>query len=319
MFLILAHLAECRLATSRDVTQQLSFISPKYASLALTRCYRRGFVSRQPYKRGREHGYIYKLTNKGAEWVLYKHSQMTKEDQRDKKPQKHVGNKGIPVQNVMILKPDGNRQKDNAFTFLKIGLKLAFLNLCYNLYQSQKQQHNALRERDFYGILALIRWSRNDDAIRYLWWEHLKKSSGRNQKEKTAASLESLRRPWSTASETRPRFESRPVEFFQRGQLQGLKYGLELGMAIGETRQLMQDQNALLTILKKEFRSPSLNNAYVTTLQTVSTETSKIQKPTEATSKSAFTPQNITVEESRENEDDWAEMNYWWQNLPKQD
>jgi len=79
----------------------------------------------------------------------------------------------------------------------------------------------------------------------------------------------------------------------------------------------MRDQNAVLTILKKKFRSPNFNNTHITTLQMASAKTPKIQEPTEATSKPAPTPQNVAVEEPREDEDDWDEMNRWWRHLPE--
>ena len=316
MVLVLTYLSECGSARSRDVAQKLPFISPKYASLVLTRCSRRGFVSRQPYKQGREHGYVYKLTNKGAEWILYKFSQKRT---HYRKPPKQVGNEDVPVQNVMILEPNGTRQENEAFTFLKNELSLvASLNLYSNACQSQKQQFNVQKERDFWGTLALIRLSRDNDAIRHLCREHLSKSSGRNQKEKAATSSGSLRGSWSTAPETKPGFESRSVKFFQRGQLQGLKHGLKLGIAIGETRQLKRDQNALLTILNKKFRSRNFNNTHITTLPMASAKTPKIEKPTKVTSKPASTPQNIAVKEPGEDKDDWTEMNCWWRHLPKE-
>lgn len=73
MFLVLTYLAESGPTKSGEVAERLK-ISCKYASLVLTRCYRRRFVSRRPYKRGRERGYVYQLSDKGAEWLLYKAS-----------------------------------------------------------------------------------------------------------------------------------------------------------------------------------------------------------------------------------------------------
>jgi len=267
----------------------------------LTRCSRRGFVSRRPYKQGREHGYIYKLKNKGAEWVLYKFSHKTNDDQCDRKPPKQVGNEAIPAQYVVMLNPNENNK---AFTFPQIELPiLTVLNLCSKAYQSQRQQLNASRElNDFLVDLALLRARRRRDFADYLWWEQERKSSGGNQKEKTTSP---------------PRSSCRSVEFFQRAQLQGFKLGLELGIPIGETRQLLQNQNALLrTIQNKQFRSRSFNNTHITTLQTASAKT-QIEKPKEAKSKPVSTPQNITVEEPREDKDDWVEMNRWWRHLPE--
>lgn len=90
------------------------------------------------------------------------------------------------------------------------------------------------------------------------------------------------------------------------------------GIPIGETRQLIRNQNAMLkAILNKKLRSRNFNNTQTTTLQMSSAKTPKIEKPTEATSKPVSTPQNIAVEEPEENEDDWAEMNCWWRHLPE--
>lgn len=284
----------------------------------LTRCYRRGFVSRQPYKQGRGHGYVYRLTNKGAEWILYKFSQKRP---HHRKPPQQVRKEGNPVHNVMVLEPNRTRQENEALTLLKKRLSILASSTRFNLYsdlcQSQKQQPNASEERDFWVVLAMRKLIRHNEATRYLRWEYLNRSSDRNQKEKAVTSSGSSRGSWSTASETRPRFESRPVESFQRGQLQGLKHALELGIPIGETRQLKRDQDQLLTILEKKFRSRNFNNTHTTTLPTASAKTSKIEKPTEATSKPVSTPQNIAVEEPKEDWDDWTEMNSWWRHLPK--
>jgi len=74
MLLVLAFLAESGPAESRKVAEAHTFLSPKYVSLVLTRCYRRGFVSRRPFKRGRVRGYVNELTDEGAEWIMYKAS-----------------------------------------------------------------------------------------------------------------------------------------------------------------------------------------------------------------------------------------------------
>lgn len=73
IFLVLVHLAEVRSAESGEVAGRLGF-NRRYVSVVLCRCFRRGFVSRKPYKRGRERGYVYGLTGKGAQWILHRSS-----------------------------------------------------------------------------------------------------------------------------------------------------------------------------------------------------------------------------------------------------
>lgn len=72
ILLVLCRVCELKRATSREVADSAGLCDVKYVSLVLTRCMRRGFVDRKPYSCGREHGYVYWLTNKGAEWVLRK-------------------------------------------------------------------------------------------------------------------------------------------------------------------------------------------------------------------------------------------------------
>jgi DNA-binding PadR family transcriptional regulator len=73
MLLVLVHLAGVGSAESGEVAVRLR-LNRKYVSLVLCRCKRRGFVSRTAYRRGRERGYIYELTEKGAQWILRKSS-----------------------------------------------------------------------------------------------------------------------------------------------------------------------------------------------------------------------------------------------------
>jgi len=217
-----------------------------------------------------------------------------------------------------MLNPNETRQNNKAFAFPETGLSLlTALRLCFNAYQSQRRQLDASKELDFLVDLALLRSRSRDDFACYLWWEQDRKSSGRNQKEETVSFPESLRGSWSTGPETVPWFESRSVEFFRRGQLQGLKLGLELGTLFGETRQRMRNQDARLSILSKKFRRRSSNNTHITTLQMSPTKIPKIVKPTEVASRVVSAPQNIAVEELGEDEDDWAEINCWWRHLPK--
>jgi len=103
MSLVLVYLAESGPAKSGEVAEGLKSlrISCKYASLVLTRCYRRRFVSRRPYKRGRERGYVYQLSDKGAEWLLYKASQKNG-DLHDGKPVAEVEERSIDSPRLVI-------------------------------------------------------------------------------------------------------------------------------------------------------------------------------------------------------------------------
>lgn len=72
MRLVLRCVDELGRAKSREVAKRLSIVRVEYTSLVLTRCKRRGYVKREPYRRGREHGYVYQLTKRGAEWMMKK-------------------------------------------------------------------------------------------------------------------------------------------------------------------------------------------------------------------------------------------------------
>lgn len=85
IILVLMYLSESGPAPSGEVAESLKF-SRKHASALLSRCFRRGFVSRRPYNRGRVRGYIYELAEKGVRWVLYKTSQKSNVGGYDDKP-----------------------------------------------------------------------------------------------------------------------------------------------------------------------------------------------------------------------------------------
>lgn len=74
MLLVLVNLAEVKSGTSREIAENLKIINPKHVSVLLSRCFRRGLVQRTPYKFGRERGYVYKLSEKGANWILHRAS-----------------------------------------------------------------------------------------------------------------------------------------------------------------------------------------------------------------------------------------------------
>jgi hypothetical protein len=95
MFLVLVHLVEVGSAESGEIADSLGF-NRKYISLVLCRCFRRGFVSRTPYRRGRKRGYIYRCTEKGAKWISHKFS--SKETAGvPPKPEKETAKVPVPV------------------------------------------------------------------------------------------------------------------------------------------------------------------------------------------------------------------------------
>ena len=108
MFLVLTYLAESGPTKSGEVAERLK-ISCKYASLVLTRCYRRRFVSRRPYKRGRERGYVYQLSDKGAEWLLYKASHKKEADMHDDKSIMDVEERSIDSPRLVTSNSDQGR------------------------------------------------------------------------------------------------------------------------------------------------------------------------------------------------------------------
>lgn len=99
----MAYLAESGRAESGEVAEALRSFSRKSASMVFLRCFRRGFVSREAFKRGRVRRYIYELTDKGAKWLLYKASQMRDADQRGLKPRIEVGDKSTHLAKFQCL------------------------------------------------------------------------------------------------------------------------------------------------------------------------------------------------------------------------
>lgn len=78
MLLVLVYLAEAKSGESREIADKLR-VSPKRVSVLLGRCLGRGLVTRTPYKRGRERGYTYALSEKGAQWILHRVSKKEKQ------------------------------------------------------------------------------------------------------------------------------------------------------------------------------------------------------------------------------------------------
>jgi DNA-binding MarR family transcriptional regulator len=96
MLIVLVHLAEVGSAESGEVADSLGF-NRKYISVVLSRCSRRRFVSRTAYRRGRERGYIYKLNEKGAQWILHKSSPKETVPDVRPKPEKEFVKVLVPV------------------------------------------------------------------------------------------------------------------------------------------------------------------------------------------------------------------------------
>jgi len=70
--LVLGCLLESGSCESGEISASLGFLDQKHVSMILLRCFRRGLVSRRPFKRGRVRGHVYEMTEKGAQWLLHK-------------------------------------------------------------------------------------------------------------------------------------------------------------------------------------------------------------------------------------------------------
>lgn len=104
MALVLGYLAESGSVKSGEVAERLG-LKLKHASMVLLRCFRRGFASRRRYKRGKVHGYVYQLTDKGAEWLLYKASQNKNANLHNRKSIMEVSCPPNPAVSHQIAKP----------------------------------------------------------------------------------------------------------------------------------------------------------------------------------------------------------------------
>lgn len=89
--LVLYYVSESGSAASKEVAEGLG-ISPKHAGMTLLRCFRRGFLSRQPYKRRRARSYVYEITDRGVEWLEYKASHRRDQGHNGIKPALDIGN-----------------------------------------------------------------------------------------------------------------------------------------------------------------------------------------------------------------------------------
>jgi len=73
MIEVLGCLAEVDSGETAEIAERVNR-SRDYVSLLLGRCWKRGFVKRTAYKRGRVRGFTYKLSERGAGWLSYKAS-----------------------------------------------------------------------------------------------------------------------------------------------------------------------------------------------------------------------------------------------------
>jgi len=340
MFLVLTYLVEHRPAKSGEVAEGLGFISPKYASLVLTRCYRRGFVSRQPYKRGRERGYAYELTDKGTEWILYKVDQRGKarqHDQNDRKPRIEVEEStGSPRVEMLTLKQ--NQKDDRDFTSLEV--RLPTLAAC-----AHERAYRSLKQQYVWAIVAFEKCSSERDLACYLCskkWEEKLEASEKSRHREATPSIESLHEPCSSTYE-------RALEYFNKGWHHGFYCGLRFGEAFGRWRErreclaelaeaalkkktraltgnrsLQEGKNQSLRFQKRDAQAntvilnntqtpaKSLSSAFpLPSTQTINT----MRNPTGDLRMPPSFSKGTGVEETIQDEEDWTDMNSWWRHL----
>ncbi|UCC58363.1 MAG: hypothetical protein JSW14_00050 [Candidatus Bathyarchaeum sp.] len=232
MTLVLAHLAESGSTVSGEVAESLG-ISPKHAGMTLLRCYRCGFVSRQPYRRGRVRGYIYELTNKGAEWMLYKASQRKRNRQRERIPTTEFTKESINpgALEILILKPDERWSKG----YMPILAGLTMLTMQQKI-NDLVRENQALKDQSFLAIILLAKRSSEVDMLSYLYW---------NLKEKFEL-LEKSRHRESLSS-----FDS-DLGGWCEGRESGIELGKKIGIAFGESRQQRRTQAMINNIFRKK-------------------------------------------------------------------
>jgi DNA-binding HxlR family transcriptional regulator len=150
---VLCHLCELNRASSREVAESFGFSSVKYLSLTLSRCKRRGFVDREPYQSGKEHGYVYWLTEKDAEWILRK-VEVNEKDSGPRKPQvaSKCGVDSRTEEDASLASPVLVRVygREN-----RKGLNLAFWNL-YLENTALKRENSELRASFEIAAMAII-------------------------------------------------------------------------------------------------------------------------------------------------------------------
>jgi len=252
MLLVLACLSESRSATSGEVAETHSFISREYVSMVLTRCYRRGFVSRRPYKRGRVRGYVYELTNKGAEWVFYKNSQWkrAKEDAHKTAREVEKEGKSSPLWDIKsvesIRKKPITEHKD--FMSMEVQLHRWLVYVLWSEYKSLKQRYESLKELDDLAFLVLLSISNDRDAWTYACWiereEKLELLERLQCRERSELHVEYSKGDLYEGA-------TRLLESYQRGWFQGFRLGLQLG----EQKGAIIAQGEFLRLLLKNHLS----------------------------------------------------------------
>jgi hypothetical protein len=114
MMLVLSYLAEVDSAKSGEVAEHVNLTLP-HVSLLLGRCWKRRLVDRTAYKRGRVRGFIYKLTERGADWLLYKASSK-KEASSPAQPETETSRTNSETSKVkreiVIVKPVADNSSD---------------------------------------------------------------------------------------------------------------------------------------------------------------------------------------------------------------
>jgi len=164
MMFVLAYLAESGSAESGEVAESLN-LKAKHASMVLLRSRRRGFTSRQPYKRGRAHGYVYQLTEEGAKWLLYKASQKTDSSLNDCKSAMQITNKNIYSPRLGFLEVNQNRQNSKDSILSELFLALYAMQTA----DAYARRCHSLEQLVDLAVLALAKASRNEDEAVYFY------------------------------------------------------------------------------------------------------------------------------------------------------
>lgn len=315
MFLILVYLAESGPAKSGEIAEGLKSlrISREYASLVLTRCYRRRFVSRCPYKRGRERGYVYQLSDKGAEWLVYKASHKKDTDLHDREPVIEVDEKSIHPPSLVPLNPIQNQQRKRDFIPIE-PLLAEYATQIAGKYYSMKQKFDL-------AVHTLVKVSRERDFACWLYlMEHEEKLKllEKTKHEKTAGSHECFHRGRHQKIKFEPSVKyqhekvDRLYEAPLKGRHQGIRFGLKLGIPIGEFRQLLRIQNTLAEFLLKK-----MSGSFQSTIPDSHSKTEQ------ASSRGKLVSSLLQVRLSRKRKDEnlvddnvYPYCNSWWNSLP---
>ena len=313
-------------------------ISRKHASTLFSRCYRRGFVSRQPYKSGRVRGFVYQLTNRGAKWMFYKSSQSEKVDLNDRKSTMEVGKESIHPPNVNVLKQNPQVPARRDFMSMKVELSLPVAYEFLRAYPSLGQRCDSLEQSYDFAMVVFTKRRSEIDCACYMCRQEWAKKLAHVRFEKNQHQEESKTRPQLEPPVT-ARVEERLLESYFRGSSHGLKLGIE----IGRGREIASITNLLIGIaLKKKIRKlPSAHASMLDgNLPKPEAQVGRgIIKTTEHAKSSAFVfprpsaqvlkimagpveslPTNASfpkkeVAKKDSHEDDWTDVNSWWRHL----